>query len=470
MKIVNRIFFGALAIVVLGSSVIQAQSAATSLPAGKVIEKVTCTKSPTQFYAVYLPSTYSSAHAWPVMYAFDPGARGPLPVDRFREAAEKFGWIIVGSNNSQNGLMQQSLDAWIAMWDDTHARFAIDAQRVYASGFSGGARVAIYFARLCKDCIAGVIACGAGFPQGIQPSSDLHFKIFGVAGVDDFNFSELRDLDASLTHAGVGHVIDSFDGRHDWPPASEATVAIAWMELEAMKAGKRPRDQKLIAELWQTQMERANSFSVAKNVLDQYRTSAAMVESFNGLAETQTLETLRSEVAKLATTRHLKDALREERKQLERQQELTQQLTQLLAQPGNAEVEQENQLRSLLSSLRDDSKAANDSSSRRVARRVLEGMMIGLFERGVDQLQRQKHYADAIRSFATATQINPDRPGAFYYLASAYALNGDKKKALQALQTAIQKGFADREAIVTNAAFESLRNDPAYVEMIQELM
>jgi predicted esterase len=470
MQIVKTIFFGVLAIVVLGGGVIQAQPAATNLPAGRVIDKVTCTKTPTQSYAVYLPTTYSPARPWPVLYAFDPGAHGPLPVERFREAAEKYGWIIVGSNNSHNGSMQQSLDAWAAMWDDTHERFAIDAQRVYAGGFSGGARVAIYFARLCRDCIAGVIACGAGFPQGIQPSSDLRFKIFGVAGVDDFNFPEMRDLDGALTRAGVGHVIDSFEGRHDWPPASEAAVAIAWIELEAMKAGRRPRDQKLIAQLWQAQMERANSFAAAKNVLDQYRTSAAMVESFNGLAESQSFITLRSELAKLATTRDVKDALHEERKQVERQQAITQQLSQLLAQPGNAEMETENQLRSLLSSLRDDSKAANDSGNRRVARRVLEGMMVGLFERGVDQMQRQKHYADAIRSFATATQINPDRAGAFYYLASAYALNGDTKKALQALQTAIQKGFADREAIATNTAFESLRNERVYIEILQKLM
>src|SRR5213075_3114961 len=99
----------------------------------------------------------TAARSWPIMYAFDPGARGTLPVTRYQQAAEKYGWIVIGSNNSQNGSMQQSLDAWVAMWDDTHQRFNIEGQRVYVTGFSGGARVAIYFARLCKDCAAGVI-------------------------------------------------------------------------------------------------------------------------------------------------------------------------------------------------------------------------------------------------------------------------------------------------------------------------
>jgi hypothetical protein len=59
-------------------------------------------------------------------YAFDPGARGKLPVERFKEAAEKYGWILAGSNNSRNGPLQPSAEAWRALWQDTHDRFAID--------------------------------------------------------------------------------------------------------------------------------------------------------------------------------------------------------------------------------------------------------------------------------------------------------------------------------------------------------
>jgi len=57
----------------------------------------------------------------------------------------------------------------------------------------------------------------------------------------------------------------------------------------------------------------------------------------------------------------------------------------------------------------------------------------------------------------------------FYYLASAYALNGDRKKALKALQTAIQKGFSDRDSITSNSAFDSLRNESLYLQLIRNL-
>src|SRR4030081_1330824 len=100
-----------------------------------------CAGEPNQSYALYLPANYTTEKKWPVLYAFDPGARGKIPAERFREPAEKYGWIIVASNNSRNGPMQPSVDAWNAMVKDTHARFAIDDDRVYVAGMSGAARL-----------------------------------------------------------------------------------------------------------------------------------------------------------------------------------------------------------------------------------------------------------------------------------------------------------------------------------------
>ena len=111
------------------------------IPRGQIVEKVTCVQKPEQSYALYLPSNYDAGRKWPVLYAFDPAARGKLPVERFRDAAERFGWIVVGSNNSRNAATQSSIEAWNAITRDTTERFSIDDRRAYAAGFSGGARV-----------------------------------------------------------------------------------------------------------------------------------------------------------------------------------------------------------------------------------------------------------------------------------------------------------------------------------------
>ena len=68
-----------------------------------------------------------------------------------------------------------------------------------------------------------------------------------------------------------------------------------------------------------------------------------------------------------------------------------------------------------------------------------------------------------------ATEVNPDRPGTYFYLAWAYAANRDKKKSLQFLNTAIEKGFSDAAMITTNKAFDSIRNEPEYQQIMARL-
>src|SRR5262245_13927158 len=108
------------------TTVARADQERAAIPRGQIVAKVTCAQAPAQSYALYLPAHYDAARRWPILYAFDPGARGQVPVERFKEAAEKFGWIIAGSNNSRNASIQSSIDAWNAITRDTADRFSID--------------------------------------------------------------------------------------------------------------------------------------------------------------------------------------------------------------------------------------------------------------------------------------------------------------------------------------------------------
>src|SRR5438552_19004603 len=82
---------------------------------GQVIPDINCAADASQSYALYLPTNYDTARAWPVIFAFDPGARGRVPVERYQAAAEKYGYIVAGSNNSRNGSWEVSAAAARAM-------------------------------------------------------------------------------------------------------------------------------------------------------------------------------------------------------------------------------------------------------------------------------------------------------------------------------------------------------------------
>ena len=109
-----------------GSATPPQQQPPPQLAAGQVIESVRSLENPSQSYALYLPSTYAPDRAWPLLMAFDPSAEGAIPVKLFREAAEKYGYIVVGSNNSRNGPTRPSAEAFDALWRDVHTRFRVD--------------------------------------------------------------------------------------------------------------------------------------------------------------------------------------------------------------------------------------------------------------------------------------------------------------------------------------------------------
>jgi len=444
-----------------------------SIPRGQIVDRIEALNDSSQSYALYLPSNYTPDRKWPVLYAFDPGARGRVPVERFKEAAEKYGWIVVGSNNSRNGPWNVSVNAWNAMQTDTHQRFAIDDARMYATGFSGGARVAVRIATACK-CVAGVMANGAGFPVDLAPSAEMHFAFFGAAGVDDFNYAELKSLQEPLTKAGIIHRIQTFDGRHEWPPVLVATAAVEWMELQAIKTGKRPRDDGFINATWQQLLNDASTLEQTKKYDEAYQLYLDMAQSFKGLRDVAEIET---KVNQLADSREVKAAVREEQAQIKKQRELETRLNSLIARrdSGSADNQSEeayqsnNVLPKILNDLRKQSKEPDDSTERRVARRVLDGLFVSLIEQGISLLQTEKKYSESITPLKLATEVNPDRPGAFFYLAWAYAGNRDKKKSLQSLSTAVEKGFSDAAMITTNKVFDSLRNDPEYQQIMARL-
>lgn len=197
--------------------------AAEDLPRGQVVPRVPVAANPDHSYALYLPSAYSPDRTWPILYALEPGARGQLPVDRYAAAAEKLGVIVVGSHNSRNGSLERSIQAIDLLYADTHTRFRIDDRRLFATGFSGGARLSLLWAK--SGQLRGVIACGAGFmnDSDVPKQGVLPFALSLVTGDEDFNYEELRTLHKQLPAARYFE----FAGPHQWPPAEVLEQALA---------------------------------------------------------------------------------------------------------------------------------------------------------------------------------------------------------------------------------------------------
>jgi poly(3-hydroxybutyrate) depolymerase len=175
-----------LSILVLAGCLSLVTQAQTPAP-GIVHPSVAALADATSSYALYLPAAYSPSKRWPLLLVFDPFARGEVSVKLFHEAAEKYGFIVAGSNNSRN--FEDPSAAIRALWADVKERYAIDPRRIYTAGLSGGARVASTVALACRNCIAGVIANSAGLPNGATLPGPEVSDWFLAAGTTDFQLS-----------------------------------------------------------------------------------------------------------------------------------------------------------------------------------------------------------------------------------------------------------------------------------------
>ena len=202
--------------------------------AGKVHEHISCSANTLLTYALYLPSACNYRFdkstvqkRFPVILAFDPHGDGSLPVKRFSSLAEKYGFILVGSNDSRNMQSPEESVAIVqAMFEEIENRLPIDTSDIVVMGFSGGSRVATATA-IYRQVVRGVIGCGAGFPSGVQPLN-YKFDYFGIVGLGDFNLSEMVALDKTLARMDFRHFVLEFDGIHGWPGKPEIEKAWAW--------------------------------------------------------------------------------------------------------------------------------------------------------------------------------------------------------------------------------------------------
>jgi predicted esterase len=432
------------------------------LASGQVTETVVCREDPGRTYAIYVPSSYGPGRKFPVLYCLDARGRALVPIERFRDAAEKNGWILVSSYDSRSDTAEDfNTPALKAMWKDANERLAIDPRRAYLAGFSGGGRAAVDIASHASGLVAGVIGCGAGFPDGTAPVGKLPFVYFGTVGNRDFNYYEMRRLDEKLTAAKVPHRIAFFDGSHEWPPASLAAEALAWMELEAMRTGARPRDETAIAAMYARRLERARTLDGEGRSVEAATEYAHLVEDFQGLVD---VADAAARADALAGSGAVKSAARNAERQDDRDRATIRRLaSQLYGALRSQDLPPARQLAAEMGipALRKEA-ASGDPAERLSAERILANLRAQTSFYLPEQYLAANDYSRARFVLLVAAEIDPGSPRVAYRLAGVAARSGQNDRAIEELQRAVEAGFRDFGRLGEDPDFSGLRQDPAF--------
>jgi len=437
---------------------------------GKVIERVYCLNDSTHSYALYLPSTYSSDQQWPIIYLFEPAARAILPVQKYAELAERFGYILVCTYNARNGPREPNLKAADIFINDMFNRLSMDKKRMYTSGFSGGSRLATMIALIAED-ISGVIACGAGFPYDQIPSTDINFSYFGIVGRLDMNYQEMLELESNLSQLEIQNQFEYFKGDHDWPPAEIFKKAFYWLETNAMRNNLIPKDNELIAEINTIYTSEMDSISDANPIYCKYMINKKYI---NYLSDLEDITAYVNEARRIYQLEEYKSEFLgiEHITQTEReyQQKFNEEFRQisLTAFKEDYPVRPlswwKNEIKELKSSNEDQALTLEEE----MHQRLLNFLLLVSWEE-YQNYYTQNRYATAIKFMEIGELAGSDQAWVNYLLAKAYAKAGNDKQVLKQLNEAVIKGYNKVNILEHDEAFAKIRDNKKYKEIVTQM-
>ena len=312
----------------------------------------------------------------------------------------------------------------------------------------------------------GVIACGGGLPAWMEPGDVKDIPWFGTVGLYDFNFSEMRDLAGRLDAQATPRRLRIFPGRHSWPPPELALAALEWLELQAMKSGSLPRNDEMIAAFLSAAMEQGRELENRQEWGSAYSHYASIVEDFAGLTD---VAPVREKLGELQKKSPVIDDIKSEssreneyKKSLERLKAIYLQMRGPLNEPGIAR-KIVNELK--IPALRKKAAVDDMKPEKVIAKRLLAELFSKAISDGQDYLDR-KDGPRAVIAIQIADEISPGQPNLLAALSGAFALSGERKKALKTLSEAIAAGYDDHEELENDPAWEGLRSNPEFQKMI----
>jgi hypothetical protein len=432
-----------------------------------IIDSVECKSNSAYSYALYLPYSYNDSINWPVIFIFDPRANGHGAIGNFVQAAEKYDYVLVASNNSHNGISGTLLEDIInSTLSDAMDRYSIDPRRIYTSGFSGGSRVASLVA-LKSQGIAGVIACGAGFPESAGISPVIAFNYFGLIGDRDMNYSEMRELHKQLLNAGSNAELRVFEGGHKWPSANLIEEAVEWMEMKAMQKGIKQKNILFLDSL----------FLQKKRIADNYLNSGKIIEAVD---QYKSIANEFSEKRESDVFKEMADRLQHTNLYKKSMKDLTQLFNEeeVLHKTIINGIQQMPSVSPLSDSLKfwwaakikylKKTEKSDDIGRQKMASRQLNFLHIVFYE-SARLFETQQSYKVAGDFYWIVSQVDPANNYVQFLLARTIVLDGDNYNSVRYLEKAVKNGFQNKEMILNDPAFHPLLSSRKFKDLIENI-
>ena len=430
-------------------SVAEQNKISVPFKAGEVISSVAVEQDPSQSYSLYLPKNYSDTSQFPVIIFFDPHGSGSYPLGKYSLLAERFGFILIGSNNSKNGMQfDQTNDIANKLIKEAAAMYSIDSKRISLAGFSGGSKVALVAAANHPELLS-VIYCGAAIAFGDMKQLPA---ALGYAGEGDMNYSEVISSGSSLSEKMIEHFVIEWKGKHEWPDSLSFEDAFYWNSFIAMRNKLIVPSNELINQFLQRKM---TLLIRSQSILAQCNLYSQVITFLDGLADVKGYQ---QKMAALMKTDSFKKDFLIKQDLLQAESNMKENYLQCF------EMKDESWWKDEITRMRN----VKASDQEIMYKRLLGYLSLASYSYSNNAI-KQNNFSAAQKFLSIYKLSDPENSEQPFLSACLYARKGDSKKAIAFLREAIQMGLKDKAKIEKEESFDKLKTDPEFNQLISQL-
>ncbi len=432
-------------------------SSKLKLNPGDFVPRVNCSGNENLSYALYIPQKINLAVKNPVLFLFDPHANGALPINKYRDLADKYGYILIGSNDSKNGASREFTSQVISsLLKSSFELLLIDDKRIYAGGFSGGGRVASMLAFSSAGCI-GLVTCGAGFPKEVWTTTPPSC-IIGIAGDGDMNLNELESIKVDEPNLKNRYELIRFDGIHEWPPINIFEQAFLAFEATGINDGVISKDDKHISELNDSYQALSDNLSADNNYIYQAKLYERWINNLGNLTDVTVIKNSYKDLLKRAD---YKKAIYEEEKLFDDEKILKSKYLDAIGKQDTGWWK--DQMKSLQNEV-----TSSTIGKKNMINRVTGTLSLTCFMNlnqsiGSNQKDAMEYFSYLYRT------IDPTNPETWYLAAVVAGKKSDYPQVYNYLSRAVSIGFHDAARAQSEPAFSMMISDPEFNQIINRI-
>jgi len=435
-------------------NVVSKPEGAITVKPGEIYYSIPCPSDSNFHFSLYLPINYQTNEKTPVIILFDPQGHGSDPIEKYKELADQYNFILVGSNDSKNGNSKENTAAITTlMLDAAYQYFPSDSTLFFAGGFSGGARVASMLA-LGGYPFHGLFVSGAGFPADYW-KSDFPKIIVGAAGNNDMNRNELISTEKNLDRTKNFQFL-KYEGKHEWPPYTEMEQVFVAFKASLIKSKLILSSKKDISLINDVFMKKEQYLLMSSESLELMSLYNQWISNLKGLSNINSIENKRKN---LLSAESYTAALNQDKKLTIEEQNL---VSVMLTNFGTKDITWWKKEMLSYNGIQKRSDKATAAMYERVRGTLSLNCYMNLTR------AMQGNNMNSIRYLSGLyVAIDEENSEAWYLTAILNMKQNLPDDALYCLKKAKEKGFTDTNRMMAEDAFSPLHNSPKFNQLMQ---